>query len=428
MSENNTLVPVLTVSKMAAGLKGSEIIKQAAKINELKRQGHEVYNYTIGDFDPKVFPIPSQLTEEIIKAYQAGHTNYPAADGILELRQAVKAFISKHEGLNYEDNEYLIAGGARPLIYGLYKALINPGDKVIFPVPSWNNNHYCHLSDAVPVAVETLPENNFMPTATELKPHLKGARLLALCSPLNPTGTVFQKQQLEEICELVLQENLSRTPEEGPLYVMYDQIYWVLTHGETVHYNPVSLKPELRNYVIFVDGLSKAFAATGVRVGWAFGPREIISKMKDILGHVGAWAPKAEQVASAHYLNDHFASDSFLPEFKQEVDDRLVLFYNGFQKLKNQGFNVDAIAPQAAIYLTVKVALHGKKTADGRVLATTEDISNYLLSNASLACVPFYAFGAKTDSPWFRISVGTCTLNDINQAVSKLEAALSSLS
>ena len=132
-----------------------------------------------------------------------------------------------------------------------------------------------------------------MPTPETVRPALKGATLLALCSPLNPTGTTFTKEGLEQICDLVIAENASRGPEEKPLYIMYDQIYWVLTYGNTKHYDPVSLRPELRNYTIYVDGLSKSFAATGVRVGWAFGPQVIIDKMKAILSHVGAWAPKA---------------------------------------------------------------------------------------------------------------------------------------
>ena len=115
---------------------------------------------------------------------------------------------------------------------------------------------------------------------------------------------------------------------------MYDQIYWMLTADNIKHVDPVSLYPEMRNYTIYVDGLSKAFAATGVRVGWAFGPFTIVDKMKSILSHVGAWAPKAEQVATAKYLSDKPAMDKYLTHFKNEVNKRLVGFYEGFQKLK----------------------------------------------------------------------------------------------
>jgi aspartate aminotransferase len=419
--------PELVVSEMAENLIGSEIIKLAGEVNELIKQGEKIYNYTIGDFDPKVFPIPTELTEEIINAYKEGHTNYPAANGILELRQAVKTFLNKYEGLDYSSDEILIAGGARPLIYAIFQTVVDKGDKVVFPTPSWNNNHYCHLSGANAVMIETKPENNFMPTADELRPHLKGATLLSLCSPLNPTGTIFTKKGLAEICDLVLEENASRGESEKPLYLMYDQIYWVLTYGENEHFNPVSLRPDIRDYTIFVDGLSKSFAATGVRVGWAFGPQRVIDKMKTILGHIGAWAPKAEQFASAKYMNMDDAMENYLHSFKKNIQERLDGFYQKFQELKNEGFNVDAIAPQAAIYLTVKVDLKGKRTAEGEILHSTKEVTSYILTVANLAIVPFSAFGAKEDSPWYRLSVGTCKIEEIAEAMNHLKSALQKL-
>ena len=415
------------VSEMAEHLIGSEIIKLANEINEKIKKGEKIYNLTIGDFDPKIFPIPAGLLDEIITAYKAGITNYPVANGMPELRKAVSSFIKSTQQLEYTADEVLISGGARPLIYGIYKTLVDPGDKVIFPVPSWNNNHYCHLSLAKGIMVETLPENNFMPVADEVRHHLKDAQLIALCSPLNPTGTIFAKKQLEEICNLVLQENQRREGNEKPIYILYDQIYSVLTFGETKHYDPVSLCPGLRNYTVFVDGISKSMAATGVRVGWSFGPKFIIDKMKAILSHVGAWAPKAEQVATAKFMADSDSVTNFLTGFKKEVDKRLQAFYKGFMALKQEGYKVNAIVPQAAIYLTVQIDLTGKKTASGKVLATQTEVTSYLVNEAKIAIVPFSAFGASEDSSWYRLSVGTCRAEDVAGIIDNLRKALSSL-
>lgn len=417
----------LPVSDMAENLIGSEIIKLAAEINEKIRNGERIFNYTIGDFDPKIFPIPAELNDEIIRAYEQHHTNYPAANGMPELRKTVAEFLRDYEGLNYTADEVLISGGARPLIYATYLTLLDPGDTVIFPVPSWNNNHYTHLSRAKAVFVETRPENNFMPTAEELRPHLAGATLLALCSPLNPTGTVFSKEQLLAICDLVVEENKRRGPDAKPLYLMYDQIYWVLTFGKTEHYNPVSLRPELRDYTIFVDGLSKSLAATGIRVGWSFGPQRIIDKMKAILSHVGAWAPKAEQVASGKYMSNRSAMDRFVTSFKGEISERLDGFYHGFLELRKEGFSVNAIPPQAAIYLTVQFELVGKKTPDGRVLNNQKAVTQHILDEAKLALVPFSAFGASDDSNWYRLSVGTCNKHEIGEVFSTLRRVLKAL-
>jgi aspartate aminotransferase len=369
----------LRVSKMAENLIGSEIIKLAGEIRERLSRGERIYNFTIGDFDPALFPIPKALEDSIVEAYHQHQTNYPPADGIAELRRAVCADIARYQGLAYYENEVLVAGGARPLIYAIFQAIVDPGDTVVFPVPSWNNNHYTHLAHAHQVFVETLPENNFMPDAASLRPHLADASLLALCSPLNPTGTVFSRAQLEDICDLVLEENHRRSAERKPLYLMYDQIYWQLTYGETTHTDPVSLRPEMREYTVFVDGISKSFAATGVRVGWSFGPKKVVDKMKSILGHVGAWSPKAEQVATARFLADEAAVQEFLLPFREKIFQRLRGFYAELMALREQGYPVDAIAPQAAIYLTVRFDLKGLALPDGTPLETTEQITAYLL-------------------------------------------------
>lgn len=416
------------VSKLAEHIIGSEIIKLAAEVNEKIKQGEKVYNLTIGDFNSKVFPIPSELKQYIQEAYEDDQTNYPAADGMLELRQAVSQLLSKRGDLEYADDEIVITGGARPAIYAIFKAVVDPGDAVIFPVPSWNNNHYTYLNNARPILIETSPENNFMPRAEEIAPFLGEASLLALCSPLNPTGTVFSKEDLTQICDLVLAENKKRALSGvKPLYVMYDQIYWPLTHGSIEHYNPVSLRPEMREYTLFVDGISKSLAATGVRVGWTMGPKFLINKIKSILTHVGAWAPKAEQVATAKYLNELSQYDTYLNHIKSEINARLVGFYNGIQSLKSEGHKVDAIAPEAAIYLTVQFALHGLRTESGTVLQTTQDVTKYILDEAKVAIVPFYAFGSSDDSNWYRLSVGTCKLEDVDGVISNLKAALEKL-
>ena len=417
----------MQVSKMAAGLSGSEIIRIGNQVSEQVRQGANICNLTIGDFDPTIFPIPTELSTGITDAYRAGHTNYPPAAGILELRQAVSAFLKTRQGLEYGPNDLLVAGGSRPLIYATYRALVDPGDRVVFPLPSWNNNHYCHLTGATPVAVPTTAENNFMPTAADLAPHLAGATLLALCSPLNPTGTVFTKAGLQEICDLVLAENQRRGPNEKPLYIMYDQIYWLLTFGSTEHHDPVSLRPELRPYVVYIDGISKCFAATGVRVGYSFGPTAIIEKMKSILGHVGAWAPKAEQVATAHFLPETAAVDTFIATMKTNLQTSLQAFFQGLKELQTKGYPVDAVAPAGAIYLTVKIDVLGRTAPDGTVLATTAELTTYLIAEAKLALVPFSAFGSPASEPWFRASVGAETVESIQAALPRLQAALDGL-
>lgn len=421
-------MPSSKLSQLAETLIGSEIVKLGADIKEKIKQGNKIYNFTIGDFDSSIFPIPAELQQEIITAFNQRYTTYPPAEGIAELRDAVAEFLLQREQLTYSSNEILIAAGGRPLIYAAYRAIVDKGEKVIYPVPSWNNNHYVHFTEGEHVPVETKKENNFMPTAEEIKPHIQGASLLAVCSPLNPTGTTFTKNELEAICDLVIEENQRRSIHEKKLYLLYDQIYWTLTYGSTRHYNPVSLRPAMKEYTLFIDGISKAFAATGVRVGWSMGPAHLIAKMKAINSHVGAWSPMAEQHATALYLKQTAAIDTYFAHFKSEIAERLNRIYEGFMQLKSAGFNVDAIAPQAAIYLTIQINLAGKTTASGKKLEKQTDVTAYLLDEAKLAVVPFSAFGASDSSSWYRLSAGTCKKEEIDEMLKKLKDALEHLS
>ncbi|MGN6166254.1 MAG: pyridoxal phosphate-dependent aminotransferase [Flavisolibacter sp.] len=418
----------MKLSHLSETLIGSEIVKLGGEIRERIRKGERIYNFTVGDFDPQIFPIPKQLEDEIVEAYRNRFTNYPPGEGSLELRQAVSHFAKTYQGLEYNTDEILIASGGRPLIYALFRAICDKGDKVIYAVPSWNNNHYVHFVEGEHVVVEAKAENNFMPTADDLKPHIKEAVFIALCSPQNPTGTTFRKEELQAICNMVVEENKRRGENEKKLYVMFDQMYWHLTYNNIQHYDPVSLNPEMRNYTVYIDAISKVFASTGVRVGWSMGPAFLLNKMKAILSHVGAWAPMAEQKALTKFLGNKEAIDAYLKHFKAELEERLRRIYEGFIQLKNKGYNVDAVAPEAAIYLTIKVDLTGKKTSDGKLLQTQADVTSYLLQHASLAVVPFYAFGASKTSPWYRLSVGTCKKEEIDEMLHKLETALNQLS
>jgi len=414
------------LSELAETMVGSEIVKLGNAINERKRKGEHIFNFTIGDFDPDVFPVPKELEELIIKSYQEHYTNYPPAEGVFELRESIASFLKNWEQLDYSLHEILVASGGRPLIYALFKSVVDENDKVIYAVPSWNNNHYTNLNKAQHCVIEATPENNFMPTAEDVEKHIKDAALICLCTPQNPTGTTLDKETLSKICDLVIAENKRRKQGEKKLYLMFDQMYWTLTYGNIQHYNPVSLNREMHDYTIFIDGISKAFAATGVRVGWAFGPQKVIAKMKAFLSHIGAWAPMAEQKATAKYLLQTQSVKNYFTNFKTALELRLNKIYDGLTAIKAKGFNVDAITPQAGIYLTVKFDLTGAGIGN-KTLKSQEDVTAYLLDEAKLDIVPFYAFGADRNSPWYRLSVGTCKVEDISPFLNNLEIALQKL-
>lgn len=412
------------VSEMAHGLVGSEILKIAAEIRGRIAQGEKVVNLTVGDYRPDLFPIPGALREAILAAYADNQTNYPPSDGMPELREAVARFYAERLGLEYSPASVVIASGVRPALYCTYRTFLDPGDTLLFPVPSWNNNHYAWLCAARPQPVVAGADVRFLPTAEMLQPYLSEARVLTLNSPLNPAGTCYTEAELEKIVGLVLDEN-SRRDEEGrpPLILLYDMVYWMLTFGATKHVTPVQIDPRMRAFTIFNDGISKGFASTGLRVGWAVGPEQFMKPFSDLLGHVGAWAPRPEQVATARFLRETSAIDTFLTALKAGVSRRLEALHQGFEAMRRDRYPVRSIPPAGAIYLSAQVDLLGR-TFQGRRLATNEDIRRFLLAEAGMAVVPFQAFGLKEDTGWFRLSVGALPEGDVERLFPALRAAL----
>ena len=415
------------LSTLAAGMRGSQILQIAAEVRELAASGKPLCNLTVGDFAPSQFPVPDALARGVAHQYATGQTNYPPANGMPELRKAVVAFYREWLGIDIGVGNTVICAGGRPVIYGAYRALVNPGDVVVYPTPSWSNEYYAPIAGGVSREVPCGPESGFLPTAAALRPALKGATLLVLNSPMNPAGTCFSERQLGDICDAVLEENGRRGATDRPLYVLYDQMYWMLTFGGVKHHTPVGLRKEMAKYTIFVDGISKAFAATGMRVGWGVGPEDVIAAMADYLTHVGAWAPRPEQLATAAVLPLGDEIRAFHGVMLKGLEARLRAMSDGIAALKVKGHPVDSTAPQGAMYLSAQFALAGKVTPEGVTLRTNEEIRRYLLQSAGLAAVPFQAFGAREETGWFRLSVGAVSPSDIAGLLPRLEQALAAL-
>jgi aspartate aminotransferase len=402
---------------MVDGLVGSEILRIAAEVRALREAGVPTCDLTVGDFSPRQFRIPEPLERAVARALAAGETNYPPSDGIAALRLAVQAFYAGSLGLSYPLDGILIASGARPVIWATYRAVLDEGDRVVYPVPSWNNNHYAHLCGAEGIAVATRAEDGFLPTAEALAPALRGARLLSLNSPLNPAGTGFGRDELEAIARLVVEENRRRPAGERPLFLLYDHIYWLLAADSAPHHTPVELVPEVAPYTLFVDGISKAFAATGLRVGWAVGPPYLVSRMRDLLGHVGAWAPRPEQVATAEVLAQPGLAGELAGSIRGGLLERLQVLYDGLCEMAEEGLPVAALPPAGALYLSARFDL------SGRLGGGDPAMRRFLLQEAGFAVVTFRAFGLE-DSGWCRLSVGAVGVEEITAALPRVRNAL----
>ncbi len=412
---------------MAQAMVGSSILVIANEIRALLAQGVDVANMTVGDFDPREFPIPERYQELLKEAVEEGDTNYPPPAGLLELRQAVQKHIARTQDLEYPLDGIAIVSGGRPALYSTYRLLVDPGELVLFPVPSWNNHNYRDTCQVRIQAVQCAPENAFQPTAELLRPHVGEARLIVLNTPQNPSGGVMVPEQVEAFGHLLVEENERRARSgEKPLY---HQIYRPIVFDQHEHYSPVTLVPECAPYVIHSDGVSKGFAGTGLRCGWLFGPPAIARKTVALLTHVGAWAPKPVQMATARFLDDEPAMRDWEQEMVRRVRLRLDALHEGVAALKAEGLPIDFIEPQGAIYMSLRFDLAGRTTPEGKVLRTNEDIRSYLTQAARFALVPFAAFGVEEadEHGWNRASVGAVSLKQVEESIPRLREALLAL-
>ena len=402
------------LSKVGNNIVGSEIIKISQHIKQVQKT-KQVLNLTMGDFDPKVNPIPVGLRDYITDAYFNDLTNYPLSAGELPLRQSICNYFYHRRDINYDESEILVGCGVRPLIYTVFKAIVDEGDTVVYPVPSWNNNHYSFLHNAYLEPIECTPDNAFFPTVDDIESRIHYTRLVCLCSPQNPTGRIIDKQVLKGICDAIVTENKRRGSYEKPCYLFFDQIYSDLVGKEFTH--PLDVCPEIKEYLICADGISKSLCATGVRVGWLMGPKDIISKMTEVFSHIGAWAAKPEQNAVAWYLRDNKNIGEFIQEKQQQyayISSKIIDLFN---KMKADGFKVNCQNSDGGIYISVYLDYVNK-------FPTTEDYINFLIEECGLGIVPFEYFGSTKNKGWFRISIGSVDYLYIDNVLTVIENAI----
>jgi len=413
-----------SLSVAARGLQESGILKITRQVRAMIARGETVVNLTVGDFDPRYFPIPEKLARGIQDAVARGETNYPTPEGMLVLRQAISDYVARTAGVRYPVEAIVVCSGGRPVLYGAYRAIVNPGDKVLFSVPSWQNEAYSWLTGGESIVIESTRATGFQPTVDEFRPHLSEAAMLCICSPGNPTGTVMSEQQLGDILRAVVAENREREAKgRRPLFVLHDQMYGALVSKGQRHVYPAAVVPEAARYVISADGVSKAYAGTGLRLGWMLVAPAVGARIRDLLSNAGAWAPRPEQSAVAAFLADEAAIAEFRVQMDARLADRLNAMHEGFSALKKEGLPVDSINPQGAIYFSAQFRLHGKNV-DGRSIKTDEDIRMLLLERAGVAVVPFQAFGVRGETGWFRLSAGAVSMDEIHEMFPRLRTLL----
>ena len=411
------------LSDVAQGLEGSRILAIATQVRERIAAGEAVAPYTVGDFSPNHYAVPKLLKEAMLSAIELEQTNYPPASGLPELRSAISDWMNHRFGLETSAANIIIGSGARPPLYASLRLLLEPGDGFAHGVPAWNNHYYAHLNQVVDIPFVGTAETRFLPTAAQVAERIEHIRVLMLNSPLNPTGTCFRADELGAICDVVLGENKRR---EGtgakPIMVVYDQVYSTMTGPGIEHVHPIGVRPEMEPYTIMLDAISKSITATGLRVGWMVIPEALAPKATALIGHMGAWPARPIQQAVAELYSNHEVLERYFDDLDDQILSRLNIIQTRLSQMREEGHDVDYVAPEGGIYLTTRFNLFEALDA-----TTNEEIRQWLLEEAGVAVVPFQAFGLENEDGWVRISVGAVGVQDVVDSMDRLKVALEGL-
>jgi aspartate aminotransferase len=370
-------------------VKPSPTLAMSAKARALAREGRDIIGLAAGEPD---FDTPDNIKEAAIKAIREGKTKYTDPDGMPELKEAICAKFARENGLTYKPSQVHVSTGGKPVIYNALLATLSPGDEVIIPAPYWvSYPDMTYLAGGEPVAVETAMADGFKmrPEALEaaITPRTKW---LILNSPSNPTGAAYTKDEL-----LALAEVLKRHPQ---VWILADDIYEHLVFGDFKFHTIAQVAPELYDRTLTMNGVSKAYAMTGWRIGYAAGPEALIKLMGKVISQTTSNPSSISQWASVEALN---GTQDFLAPRAKAFEERRDLVVS----MLNQTTGIECPTPEGAFYVYPSCkGLIGKKTPGGNLIQTDEDFATELLSAEGVAVVHGAAFGL---SPFFRISYAT---------------------
>ncbi len=395
------------IAKRAAAIKPSPTVATAAKAKAMKSQGIDVIDFGVGEPD---FDTPENVKEAAKKAIQSGFTKYTPASGTDELKEAVIEKFKRDNGLLYEKSQVLISCGAKHSLYNIAEALFDPGDEVIIPSPYWvSYPDQVILNDAAPIIVGTTEEEGFKLSAKKLEQAVtRRTKAVVLNSPSNPTGLAYDRKTLEEIAAVAVKHKL---------YVISDEIYEKLIYDGFRHFSIASLGPEIKDLTIVVNGVSKSHAMTGWRIGYAAGPKDVITAMANIQSQSTSNPTSISQKAAVEALR---GPQDFIQTMNIEFDKRRRYMIERLNKIKG----MTCLMPVGAFYAFPRVSPLFGSRANGRQIGSSADLATYLLDEAKVALVSGDAFGADA---YIRLSYATSMetivkgLDRIEQAVKRLE-------
>jgi aspartate aminotransferase len=399
----------MIISKRARAISPSMTLTIDAKAKQMKAEGIDVIGFGAGEPD---FDTPDFIKEAAIKAINEGFTKYTPVSGILELKEAVCQKLKQDNCLNYDVSQILISCGAKHSLFNAIFTLCDDGEEVIIPAPYWvSYEELVKMAGATPVILNDLPEENgFKLAAQRLREAITPrTKMLILNSPCNPTGAVYEKQELEELAEVIV---------EHKIFVISDEIYEKIIYDNKKHYSIAALHPEIADLTIVINGVSKSYAMTGWRIGYAAGPKEVIKAMSNVQSHATSNPTSIAQKAALAAIS---GQQHCVTEMVVAFDSRRRYIVERLNNIKETSCPM----PHGAFYVFPNVSnLCGSgKSFNGKPITDSFALTEFLLNEAKVAVVPGDAFGAPG---YLRLSYATSDKN-IKNGLDRIEKAVAEL-
>ncbi len=394
-----------SLSKKVAQAEASQTLALTALAKKMKAEGIDVVSLTAGEPD---FPTPQHIKQAAVKAIEENFTKYTVNAGIPELRKTIAEKLKRDNNVEVDPSQILVSNGAKHSIFNALQAICNKGDEVIIPAPYWvSYPEMVKLVDAIPVILKTTEKTDFKITAVQFKKTItKKTKALILCSPSNPTGSVYSQEELESLAEVV---------KKTGIFVIADEIYEKVIYDGMKHFSLASIK-EIKNQIITVNGVSKAYSMTGWRIGFLAAAKEIVDATDKVQSQVTS-APNsiAQKAAYAAFAG----SDDEVKKMTAEFQKRRDYIYNAMTSIPG----VTSSFPKGAFYLFPNVGSFFGKSFNGTKIKNCDDLAQYLIKEGQVVTVPGSGFGAKNN---IRLSYA-CSMQDLEKAVSRIKDALAKL-
>jgi len=387
------------LSKKAKQISPSITLDITAKAKRMKAEGIDVIGFGAGEPD---FNTPKNIQDAAIKAIIEGKTRYTATSGIIELKQAIIKKLKNDNNLNYLPTQIIVSTGAKQCLANVFQTILNPGDEVLIGLPYWvSYPELVKLADGVPVYVQTEETHKFKLTIENLNKALTSkSKAIILNSPSNPTGTVYSKEELTQIADFA---------KTNDLFIISDEIYEKLLYGDNAHISIASLSEDAYNRTIVINGVSKSYAMTGWRIGYAAGSTEIIALMSNIQSHTTSNPSSIAQYASVEALNGQQDDLHIMVEQFKLRRDYMVERINSIN-------NLSCVKPEGAFYVMVNLCKILNKSIDGKMIKNSLEFSDFLLKKEKVAVIPGIAFGADN---FIRLSYAT-SMENIKNGIDRI--------